>query len=160
MLHEVLDRAVVVIDVFADGARDLVQVVRRHVRRHADRDAARAVREQERKRAGKDQRLLEGVVVVRAEVDRLFLDVLDHRLGDSREAAFGIAHCRGRVAVDGTEVSLALDDRVAKGEILREADEGVVDRLVSVGMVFTEDVTDDASAFLKRGIRADAHFFH
>src|SRR5690606_15325696 len=38
------------------------------------------------------------------------------------------------------------------GEILRQAHQGVIDRLVAVGMVLTDYVADDAGAFLVAGI--------
>ena len=44
-----------------------------------------------------------------------------------REARFGVPHGRGRIAVDGAEISLAVDERVAHVEILRQANEGGVD---------------------------------
>src|SRR5580693_7795109 len=50
-------------------------------------------------------------------------------------APFGVAHGRGRIAVDRTEIALPVDERQAHGEILRHAHERVVDRLVAVGMV-------------------------
>ena len=53
------------------GVDQLVQVMGRNVRRHADGNAGGAVRQQVGKRRRHDDRLLQGAVIVRAEVDRV-----------------------------------------------------------------------------------------
>ncbi len=80
------------------------------------------------------------------EIDRFLLDVREHFLGDVRKARFGVAHGRGRVAVDRAEVSLAVDQRIAHVEILREADQGVVNGRVAVRVVLAEHFADDLGA--------------
>ena len=60
------------------------------------------------------------------------------------QARFGVTHRRRRIAVDRTEIALAVDQRHAHREVLRHADHGVVDRLVAVRMILTDDVADDA----------------
>jgi hypothetical protein len=63
---------------------------------------------------------------------------------------FGVAH-RGRViAVDVAEIALAVDQRIALREILREPDQRVIDRLIAVRMVFADDVADHARRLLER----------
>ena len=62
-------------------------------------------------------------------------------------AGFGIAHGRGRIAVYGAEVALAIDQRQPQREVLRHAHQRVIDRLVTVRMILTDDVADDAGGF-------------
>ncbi len=64
-------------------------------------------------------------------------------MADGGHAGFGVAHGGGGVAVNGAEVALAIDQRVAHGEVLGHADHGVVDGLVAVGMVFAQHFADD-----------------
>ena len=74
----------------------------------------------------------------------------------AREARLGVAHGGRRVAVDGAEVALAVDERVAHGEGLREAHHRLVDGGVAVRVVLTEDLTDDAwrsSCTAESGVR-------
>ncbi len=54
---------------------------------------------------------------------------------------------RRRIAVDRTEVALAVDEQVAHRERLGHAHQGVVGRDIAVRMIFTEHVADDARAF-------------
>ncbi len=64
-------------------------------------------------------------------------------LGDARQAGLGVAHGGRVIAVDVAEVALAVDQRIAHGEILGETHERVVDRLVAVRMVLADHVADD-----------------
>ena len=93
------------------------QVVRRDVGRHADRDAGRAIDQQIGNAGGKDFGLEFAFVVVGAEIDGFLVDVFEQRGGDAREPGFGVPHGRGRIAIDRAEVALAIDQRIAHGEI-------------------------------------------
>ena len=112
------------------------QVVRRNVGRHADRDAGRTVDEKIGNAGGKNFGLELALIVVGAEIDRFLIDVFEQRGGDAGKPGFGVPHGRGRIAIDGAEVALAIDQRVAHGEILRHADERIVDGGVAVRVEF------------------------
>ena len=146
VLHQVLDVRVGLVDQRHDRADHLAQVVRRDVRRHADGDARAAVDEQVREARRQHQRLALRLVVVRAEVDRVGVELAQHLLGELREARLGVAHGGGRVVVDRAEVALPVDERVAERERLREPDERVVDRLVAVRVMVAHHVADDVGA--------------
>ena len=78
VLHQALGVDLRVLDVGLDRADHLAEVVRRDVGGHADGDPRRTVDEQVREPRRQHQRLGQGVVVVRPEVDRLRLDVAEH----------------------------------------------------------------------------------
>ena len=138
----------------------LARVVRRDRGRHADRDPGGAVRQQVRKRAGQDDGFGFLAVVGRAEIHRVVVDAGQHRRGDLGQPRLGVAH-RGRViAVDVAEIALALNQREARGEILRHAHHGVVDRGVAMRMVFAHHVADHAGAFLEPGRGIEAQLVH
>ena len=139
---------------------DLAEIVRRDVGRHADGDAGRAVDQQVGDARRQDQRLPNGVVVVGAEVDGFLVDVGQHLAGDARHADLGVAHRRRRIAVDRAEVALAVDQRVAQGEVLRHAHDGVVHRRVAVRMVLADDVADDAGRLLVRPVPVVVEVVH
>ena len=136
---------------------DLAQVVRRDVGRHADRDAGRAVDQQVRQPRGQDRRLGLLVVVVGLEVDRLLVDVGQQLLADLLHAALGVAVGRRRIAVDRAEVALPVDERVAHGEVLRQAHQGVVAGGVAVRVELAEHVADHAGAL---DVRPVPHVVH
>ena len=126
------------------GIDHLAEIVRRDVGRHADRDAAGAVDQQVREARRQHHRLFLVAVVVRLEVDRVLVDVVEQLHRRPGQAAFGVAHGRRRIAVDRAEIALAVDQRQAHGEILRHAHQRVVDRLVAVRVVFAHHVADHA----------------
>ena len=139
---------------------DLAEVVRRDVGRHADGDAGGAVDQQVGNARRQHHGLLERLVVVGDEVDGLLVEVGEQFAGDARHADLGVTHGRRRIAVDGAEVALAVDQRVAQGEILRHADDGVVDGGVAVRVILTDDVADDARRFLVRPVPVVAEIVH
>ncbi len=132
------------------GVDELPQVVGRHVRRHADGDPGRAVQQEIRDLPGKYERLLQGPVKVVPPLDGLLLDVLEHLLGKGREPGLGVPHRRGRIAIDGAEVPLAVDEEVAERERLGHPDQRIVDGELAVGVVLAEDVPDRARGLAVR----------
>ena len=99
-------------------------------------------------------------VVVGAEIDRVVIDAVQHGAGDQRHARLGVAHGRRVIAVDVAEIALAFDQRVAGGEILRQADQRLVDGGLAVRVVFADHVADDAGAFLEPGGRVQPELVH
>ena len=140
------------VDDGAGGGDDFAEVVRRDVGRHAHGDAGRAVHQQVGQSGGKDGRLGGRLLVVGREVDGFLLDVLEELLGDGIEAGLGVAVGGGRVAIDGAEVALRVDQRVAHHPILGEADEGVVDGGVAVRVVVFEHFADDTGALVEGAV--------
>ena len=109
MLHQLLERDVRIVDLRANAVDDFAEIVRRHVRRHADGDAGAAVDEQIRKRRGENGRLGPRFVVVRNEIDRVLVHVGHERGAEMRHARLGVTHRRRRIAFDRTEIALAVD---------------------------------------------------
>ena len=159
-LHQVVHGAVGMVDVVHASVDHLAQVVGRDVRGHAHGDAAGAVHQQVREAAGHHGGLHQGLVEVRVEVDGLLLDVPHHLHAQLGQPGLGVTHGGRAVAVHRAEVALALDQRVADGEVLGQAHHGVVDRAVAVGMVFTEHIAHDTRGLTEGLVRRDAHLVH
>ena len=138
VLHQLVQPGVRVIDQAAHAVDDLVHVVRGDVRGHADGDTRRAVHEQVREMGGESRRFFQTVVIVRDEIDGFLVDILKHFDGQTAHAALGVTIGSRRVAVDRAEVSVAVDEHIAHGEILRETHESVIDGRVAVRMVTPE----------------------
>src|SRR5699024_8783523 len=95
---------------------------------------------------GKDYRLAFIAVIVILEIDGILIYVPHEFHGNPAHLRLCITHRRSAVAVHGTEVPLAFDERIAVAEILRHADHGVVAGPVTMRMVFTHDI-----AYVTRG---------
>jgi len=149
-----------VVDEGDRGVDDLAQVMGWDVGGHADRDAGAAVDQEVRQLGREDGWLLLRSVVVVLEVDRLLVDVGQELGGDRRQARLGVPHgCRG-IAVHGAEVALAIDERVAHREVLGEANEGVVEGDVTVGVVLAHHLADDRGALAEGARGREPHLAH
>ncbi len=138
----------------------LGRVMRRYGGRHADRNALGAVGEQIGKGARQHHRLFFGAVIGRAEIDRVLVDPLDQKAGHFGQARLGVAHRCRIIPVNIAEIALAVDQRVALGEILRQSHQRVIDGLIAVGMEFADDIAHHAGAFLERGARIEPQQAH
>ena len=94
------------------------------------------------------------------EVDGLFVEIFEERGGDLGELGLGVTIGGGRISVDGAEVALTEDQRVAHAPGLCEADESVVHSEVAVRMVLAHHLADDAGALTRRAIRLQPHLLH
>ena len=145
-LHHFFQRGVGLFDQQDRGFDHFLQVVRRNIRGHADGDSRRSIDQQIRNTRGENDRLFFAFIEVGNEIDGFLFDVREHFLGDFRKPRFRITHRRRRIAIDGAEISLAVDQRVTHVEILRQTHERVVDRRIAVRMEFAEDFADDLGA--------------
>ena len=114
VLHDVGKLRVGVVDEQADRIHHLTQIVRRNVGRHADGNAHRAVHDEVREAGRKHDRLLQTVVIVAGEIDGLAVDVREHIERHFAHAGLGIAVGSGGMAVDGTEVTVTVNERIAE----------------------------------------------
>ncbi len=128
---------------------DLPQVVRRDARRKTDRNAERAVQQTKGHARRQELRFVELAVVVPDEIDRALVDLGEHQLGEARQPRLGVAVGRCGVAVARTKIALAVDQRVAHRERLRQMHHRVVGRAVAVRVVLAEHLTDVARALGK-----------
>src|SRR3546814_20036480 len=71
------------------------------------------------------------------------------RLGQAR---LGVAHRGSVIAVDVAEIALAVDQREAQREILRQAHQGVIDGLVAVRVELADHVADQPGGLLEPGL--------
>ena len=94
------------------------------------------------------------------EIDGFLVDIRQQLVGQLGHADFGVTHGGRVVAVHGTEVALAVHQGIAQGEVLGHADDGVVHRRVTVGVVFTDDVTHHAGGFLVSLVPVIAQLVH
>ena len=148
-LHQVGGGAVRALQEIEARVDQLARIVRRDRAGHADRDAAGAVRQEVREGRRHDHRLGFLAVVGGPEVDRVLVQAHHQELGGGGQPTLRVAHGRGVIAVDVAEVALAIHERRTLGEVLRQAHQGVVDRLVAVRMVGAHHVADHLGAFAR-----------
>ena len=163
-LHQLLDVDVVellpLLEHVDQRVHHLAQVVRRDGGGHADGDAGGAVDQQVGDGGGQHGRLVERVVEVAGEIDRVLVDIGQHVQRGSGQAGFGVAHGRRRIAIHRAEVALSIHQHGAHGEILRHARHGFVHRRVAVRVILAQHLADDTGGFLVGRVGAHAHVVH
>ena len=142
------------------GVAQFGEVVRRNGRRHTDGDALCAVGQHVGEGRGQHDRLPLGAGVIVAEVDRILVDAFQQQARDLGHPRLGVAVGGGAIAVDVAEIALAVDERVARGKVLREAHQRVVDRLVAVRVERAHHVADDLGALAERGAGIEPQHLH
>ena len=143
----------IVLEELDERRADLAEVVRRNIGGHPDGDAGGAVDQQVRQARGQDDGLALRAVVVRAVVHRVLFDLSKQLVADARQAALGVAHGRGRIAIERSEVARSVDQRVAQRERLCHSDERLVDGRVAVRVEAAHHVAHHFRAFAVLGVR-------
>ena len=159
-LHQVVHRAVRVVDHINAGVHRLPQVVGGNVGGHAHGNAVGAVHQQVGVTAGQNAGLQKRLVKVGIEVYRILVDLSQQGQGQLGHAGFRVTHGSCAVAVHGAEVALTVHQRIADVEILCQTHHGVVYAAVAVGMVFAQHVAHDAGALAVGLVRGHAQLVH
>ena len=89
-----------------------------------------------------------GPVVVLCKIDGFFFEVCQQRVRQLGHSNFGVAHRRGGVAIYRAKIALSIYQWVAQRKRLRHTNDGVVDRGVTMWVIFTDNVTHDTRRLL------------
>ncbi len=73
----------------------------------------------------------------------MLAELAQEGLGDRCQTALGVPHGGGRIAVDGAEIAIALDQGMTQAEGLSHPHQGVVDRLIAVRVIGLHHLADD-----------------
>ena len=119
--HQLLRGHIGLIDQRHTAVDHLAQIMGRNVGGQTHGDAARAVHQQIGIAARQQIGFLLGIIKVQVEIHGVLIDILQHDHGELGHARLGIAHRGGAVAVDGTEVTMAVHQHGAHHEGLRHA---------------------------------------
>ena len=140
---------------------DFAQVVRGNAGGHSHRDPGAAVEQQERELGRQHRGLLLGTVEVGSEVDGVIADLFKQGLmSDGCQPRFGVSHGGRGVVVHRSEVSMTIQQWMAARKGLNQANKSVVNRLVAMGVILAEHVSDDSGTFPVRTVRSEAEFLH
>ena len=159
VLHQSVGVYVGIVYIGAAAVNHLAEVVRRYVCSHTHGNTVASVHQQIRYLGGHHRRLLKRVVEVVHHVHGVLLEVVHDVLAHFRQAALRVTHGGRRVTVHRTEVSLAVNERVAHVPVLRHAHQSSIHGTVTVGVVLTEHLSNHAGALLIRFVTcvSDTH---
>ena len=148
------------VDEIAYSIDDFAEVVRWDVSCHTNSDTHSAVDEKVREAGWKHSRLLHLVVEVRLIVDSFLVDICQHFVGKTGHSRFCVTVSSRWVAVDRAEVTMAVDEHIAHGEVLRKTYHCIVNRCVAVWMITAENVTYSSCRLTVRLVKGKLVFVH
>ena len=135
--------------------------MRRNRGRHAHRNTFGAVDQNIRHLHRKHLGFLLGLVEIRNKIHNILVQIRQIRLlRDLLQTCFGVSHRRGPVPFDGTEIAVAVDQRQSLLKILGHDHQGIIDRAVTVGMIFPHRITHDTSTFAVGPVITDPQLVH
>ena len=159
-LEQVVHRRLRMIEQVDRRVDALGRIVRRDRRRHADRDAGRAIDQKVRKTGRENHRLLVRAVIGLTEIDSVVVEAFEQQHRRRGEFCFGVAKCSGRISIDVAEVALSIDQRRARRKVLRQTHHGVIDRLVAVRVILADDFADHGGRLAMATRRVQAQLAH
>src|SRR3989338_9084592 len=134
--------------------------MRRNIRRHTHSYSDTAIQEEVWDLARENCWLLAAAVVAGTKKHRVLFNVLKTFIGNPRHLHLGVPHRGSIIAIDRSEVSLSMHQRIAHREILGHADKGFVHRRVTMRVVFSEHISDHGCGFLIFCGTAQPHLVH
>ena len=111
---------------------------------------------QDRKGCGKNTRLFVRTIIVWHEIDRVLVHVVHQRDTEMGQARLRVTHGSGWIALNRTEVSLAIDEDFSHGPRLCHVDQGRINGAITMGMVLTHGITYNTGTLEVGFVRAEA----
>ena len=127
ILHEAVGIDIGIVDIGTAAIDHLTEVVGRHIGSHTYGDTVTTIHQEVRNLSRHHGGLLKRVVEVVHHVNGLLVEVVHDVLTHLRKAALGVSHGSWRVAVNGTVVTLTINQRVAHVPVLSHTYEGTID---------------------------------
>ena len=159
-LHEFFQRQRRIGNKRQSRIQDFGWIMRRDIGRHANRNAARAIDQQIGEGRRQNARFIHAFIVIRLEIHRVFVNAGQQRTRSRRQARFGVAHRRRRIAINRTKIPLPINQRQAHGKGLRHAHQRIIDRSIAMRMVFTHHIANHARRFAIGFVSRVAGFLH
>ena len=134
--------------------------MRRDIGRHTNRNTGRSVYQKIRKSCRKYSRFFLGLIKVRFEINRVFIDIGRHFHGNFTQSGLGISHRGSAVSIDRTKVTVTVYQCIAHRPVLSHIYQCTVNRTVSMRMIFTHCITDNTRTFTMRFVRSVVKLYH
>jgi len=131
-----------------------------HVGRHTYGDSHRSVTEVVWEFGWEHDRLFARSIEVISPGNGILFDIFHHFFREFGQSSLGIPHGCRTISVNGPEVSLSVDERISHGPRLGESRHRVIDRRITVRVVFSHHVSDDGCRFFMFLVIEISHLLH
>ncbi len=162
-LHQIFDRHRGCISMFQEEINridDFSEIMRRDIRCHTDGDTDGTHEQKIWNTSGENRRLSFRCIIVWSKINSFFFDISEHLIGDFTHTSLSITHGRCAISIDGSKVSLTIDQRVSESPRLSETYHCLIHRAITVWMVFTEHISDNFCRFTIFGTRMEREIMH
>ena len=130
----------------------------RDVGGHADGNTASAVHQQVGETCGQNLRFFAAAVIIGLEINSVFVEIIQQRVGDLVQPCFGVPHRCWRIRVHRSKVTLTIDQWHAHRPILRHTGKRIVNRAVAMRVIVAHDIADNLCRFAIGSARDKAAF--
>src|SRR5690606_1194043 len=141
VLHKLIYSDLTVVYILTDGIYRFRKVVRRHIGGHTYGNTGRTVYHEIRNSGRHYGRFRKTVIKVILEIYSILIKVGKHFIRNLLQSCFGIPHCRRRVTVHGTEVTLTVYLRITQTPRLCHPYHRVIYGTVAMRVVFTQNIS-------------------
>ena len=143
------DFAIRIFNLIKERVANLTQIVRRNIGGHTNGNTGSSVAQQIGNGCRHNDGFVFFSVVSFSEINRVFVQPFHQSHGKFGQAGFGITHGGRTVSVNIAEVALPVNQRIAYRKILCQTCHCLINCGISVRMVFTDNVADNAGAFFE-----------
>ena len=160
VLHQVRQGGVGIVQHADARTDDLPQVMGRDIGGHTHGDAGGTVDQQIGEPAGQHPGLLAALIEVGVPVHGVLFDVPQHFACDLGKPGLSVSVGRRGIAIHGAEVAVAVHQHIAHGEVLGQADQGVIHGRVAVGVIPAQHVAHAGGGLLEGAVRGQIVLVH
>ena len=159
--HQVCGRNLRLVQDADAGGRHFLQVMRRNIRGHTDRNAGRTIEQHIWQSCRQQCRLVHRAVKVGDPFNGPLSEFGQEGFRIGSQTRFRIAHRGEGLRIIGrAEITLTIDDRIAIGEVLRHMHHGFVGCRITMRMKLADHVTNRARTLLVLGSRRQTQLTH
>ena len=148
ILHQTLNRYFGIVDIGATSIYHFSEIVSWHVGGHTHSNTITSIHEQIWNLCRHHSRFPQCVIEVVYHINGIFFDVIHNMLTHLCQTTLGVSHGSWRVSVNRAEVSLSVNKFVAHIPLLAHSHQSTINRGITMWMVFTQNLTNDAGTFL------------
>ncbi len=151
-LHELIYGDGRIINEGANAVHNFPEIMGGNIGGHADGNTRGAIHEEVWKSRRNNGGLCGALLVIGGEIHGILIDIAKEFFGELGETALSVTVSSRRVAVHRTEVTLWVNEGVTHDPVLAHANEGIIDRQVTVRVVILEDFADNARALIEGAV--------
>ena len=158
--HQLLYRSLRIVNKHQNTINNLTHIMRRNIGSHTYRNTRCTVNQQLWELGWQYRRFLQGFIVVWYKIHCVLINILQHQLCNFGHTHLSVTHSCWRITIHRTKVTVAIRQHIAHGEILGHTHNSIINRAITMRMIFTKNFAYDTGRFLVRLAGSHTGFLH